>query len=94
MVMKNRHGAGAFNEMVVHTGAAQSEILLRAEVGFWRDLIEGAGRTAPPESIERMQQALALAECRLLGLFRDRPAVVESRGGPESTSGTDPQYLN
>ena len=41
------------------------EALLRSEVGFWRELIESSQATEPPESIERMRYALALAESKL-----------------------------
>ena len=49
-----------------------SEALLRTEIGFWRDLIESCQETDPPERVERMRFALALAESRLNG----RPSNV------------------
>ena len=43
---------------------------LTAEIEFWRDLINNRSLDAPPESLERMQQALALAERKLLLMER------------------------
>lgn len=51
------------------SGAAHNEAMLRSEIGFWRELIETSDGTEAPETLERMQQALALAERRLLKLF-------------------------
>jgi hypothetical protein len=45
--------------------ATINEATIRSEVLFWRELIAGCGPEQPPESIERMRQALALAESRL-----------------------------
>ncbi len=47
------------------------ETLLRSEICFWKDMIAGCGPAQPLDSLERMQQALALAESRLATLFRD-----------------------
>jgi hypothetical protein len=49
------------------TGVQQgiSEALLRSEIGFWREMIESCQETDPPDSIERMRYALALAESKL-----------------------------
>jgi hypothetical protein len=46
-----------------------NEALLRSEIGFWRELIESCGEAQPRDSVERMRQALALAETRLMHLF-------------------------
>ena len=46
-----------------------NEALLRSEIGFWRELIDSSNSSQPAASIERMQQALALAESRLACLF-------------------------
>lgn len=62
------------------------EFLLRSEITFWRDLVRGCGDEVPPESVERMQQALALAESRLLELYRGDWAGIRSSGGPVWTS--------
>lgn len=43
-----------------------SEALLRSEIGFWREMIESCQETDPPDSIERMRFALALAESKLV----------------------------
>ena len=42
-----------------------SEALLRTEIEFWRELIESCQETEPPDRIERMHYALALAESKL-----------------------------
>ena len=42
-----------------------SEALLRSEIGFWREMIASCQETDPPDSIERMRFALALAESKL-----------------------------
>ncbi|MBT8047347.1 MAG: hypothetical protein HKN57_04205 [Xanthomonadales bacterium] len=48
---------------------AQPEVaMLRAEISFWQDLIEACPDSQSPDSIERMKQALALAEFRLAKL--------------------------
>ncbi len=47
------------------------EAMLRSEICFWKDLIAGCDPAHPLDSLERMQQALALAEARLATLFRD-----------------------
>ena len=49
-----------------------NEPMLRAEIGFWKELIESCDASQPPDSIERMHQALALAESRLAALFQAR----------------------
>lgn len=62
------------------------EFLLRTEVAFWRDLVNNCGAEAPPESVERMRHALALAEHRLLQLYGDLPQNPGSTEGPAGTS--------
>jgi len=47
---------------------AVSEDALRAEIVFWRELIKTSAEVQPPESVERMRQALALAESKLQGV--------------------------
>ena len=49
--------------------AARSEFVLHSEVAFWRELIRDSGEAIPPQSLERMQQALALAEDCLQQLY-------------------------
>ena len=39
--------------------------LLRSEISFWQELIDSCPKSHCPESLERMRQALALAESRL-----------------------------
>ncbi len=47
------------------------EALLRSEICFWKDMIAGCDPAHSLDSLERMQQALALAESRLATLLRD-----------------------
>ena len=47
------------------------ETLLRSEICFWKDLIAACEPAHPYDSLERMQQAQALAESRLATLLRD-----------------------
>ena len=42
-----------------------SEALLRSEIGFWREMIDSCQESDPPDGIERMRYALALAESKL-----------------------------
>ena len=46
-----------------------AEVLLRSEIGFWRELIDSCPEAHPSDSVERMNHALALAESRLAGLL-------------------------
>ncbi len=46
-----------------------SEALLRSEIGFWKDMIDSDKPAYAPATIERMEQALALAELRLTELL-------------------------
>ena len=48
---------------------------LTAEIEFWRELIDNRSVDAPRESLERMEQALALAERKLLLLESSTPAT-------------------
>jgi hypothetical protein len=48
-----------------------NEALLRSEICFWNDMIADCDPAHPLESLERMQQALALAELRLATLFEN-----------------------
>jgi hypothetical protein len=48
-----------------------SAALLRSEIGFWQDLIEANEEPLAPGALERMEQALALAESRLKRLFQE-----------------------
>ena len=45
------------------------EALLRSEISFWQELIASCPSTQSLDSIERMSQALALAESRLVVLL-------------------------
>lgn len=78
-------------------GTGANEALLRSEIGFWRELIDSCGDTQPEDSVERMHQALKLAEGRLMRLFEiyqqasgndpDRPSnvyyLVDRRSKPK-----------
>lgn len=55
-----------------------NETLLRSEICFWQDMIAGCDPAHPLEALERMQQALALAESRLLTLLSDFPSEYAS----------------
>ena len=42
-----------------------NEALLRSEISFWKELINTCDSSQPIDSLERMRQALALAELHL-----------------------------
>lgn len=65
---------------------AAREMLLRSEIGFWREMLAESGEALPAESLERMRQALALAERRLLQLATGESCRDGSRTGPPGTS--------
>lgn len=54
-------------------GSHFSELALRSEVAFWREMISARGDALPPEAGERMRHALALAEWRLVEHYGRRP---------------------
>ncbi len=56
-----------------------NEVLLRSEINFWKDMISACDPEHPLESLERMQQALALAEWRLASVFQDCQDACSSR---------------
>lgn len=72
----------------------RGEFLLRTEVAFWRDLVESCGDAVPPESIERMQQALALAESRLLQLYSGDAGAARSSARPVGASVRGAAFIN
>ena len=55
--------------------------LLRSEIGFWQEMINSSDKPPAPVALERMEQALALAESRLKSLFRNHqhPACNNTR---------------
>lgn len=63
-----------------------SEALLRSEVAFWREMLSGDLGSLPAESVERMRQALALAEYRLLASVPDTERPEGSNEGPGASS--------
>ena len=57
-----------------------NETLLRSEIGFWKELILSSNQSATSTAMERMGQALALAECRLAAVLdksRHRPGISD-----------------
>ena len=62
------------------------ETLLRYEIGFWRELLSIEDSTAPTESVERMRQALALAERRLQDWYADSSGPEGSNDRQRGTS--------
>ena len=75
-------------------GAGDSEALLRAEIGFWRELREESNESMPAASIERMRQALALAELRFLRLSRETAPSGESSDCLRRTCRGNGKYLH
>ena len=64
---------------------------LAVEIDFWRDMIDNQPTPCPPESIERMRQALALAEHKLFllhpeGVLLNQEAPQQDHSGTESES--------
>jgi len=84
--MKDEDNHATERTLPVWMEQGRIEFLLRSEVSFWRDLVADCGDAVPPESVERMQQALALAESRLLQLYRGDRDGFRSNGGPVRTS--------
>lgn len=58
---------------------------LTVEIEFWREMIERQETPFPPESLERMKQALALAERKLLLL---QPPYVSAPGENDAEADT------
>lgn len=46
-----------------------NEALLQSEIEFWREMIDSCELIQTAESLERMSQAMALAETKLSNLF-------------------------
>lgn len=65
-------------EQAAGSEPVQNEAMLRAEIGFWQELISSSGEEEP-ETLERMRQALAFAECRLASLFEAYRRAAENR---------------
>lgn len=72
----------------------ESEALLRAEIAFWREMLGNANCALPPESLERMRFALALAEYRYLKLNRTGRCDEGSTAGPFLASPPAPGSLH
>lgn len=61
------------------------ESLLRSEIMFWNDMIESCERKHPGEALERMQQALALAQTRLTALINEHREHLISKQQPSAS---------
>jgi len=48
-----------------------NETVLRSEISFWQEMIDSSGTALPPEAVERMHHAQALAENRLSRLYEE-----------------------
>ena len=77
-----------------HAAGAGSEALLRAEISFWRELLNESQESLTPCSVERMRQALALAERRYLQLHGNPPAHGGTNGCPIWASPSQPESLH
>ena len=55
-----------------------NETVLRSEIAFWQEMIGSSSNALPPEAVERMHQALALAEKRLSCLYEMRVSAHTS----------------
>lgn len=71
--MANRQPANLPSPGEESAGLHFSEIALRSEVAFWREMISARSDALPREAGERMRQALALAEWRLAEHYERRP---------------------
>lgn len=67
-------------------GPGGPESMLRAEIIFWREMLQDDSDSLPPESVERIRQALALAEYKLRLWHRGRSTYGRSTGCPDATS--------
>lgn len=55
-----------------------NKALLRSEIGFWQEMIASSDESMTDEALERMKQALALAQSRLNSLSgRYQPAPAK-----------------
>jgi len=84
--MKYRRKNGSPRHIARAAGRVAGEDMLRAEIGFWREMLESCDCNVPAENIERMQQALALAERRFLQHQVDNRGTSVSWAGPAGTS--------
>jgi len=69
---------------------AFNDAALRVEILFWQELIESSGPAQPRESVERMLQALALAELKLRKIHEARNRKIATDTG---TAGDAPSPL-
>ena len=68
--MKHESATAARQAHPAWLQCAAGETQLRSEIAFWRELLATCDAGQPPESVDRMRQALSLAEYRLLSLYR------------------------
>jgi len=92
--MNNADNDGVGQDLPPWMELGRSELLLRSEVAFWRGLVASCSETVAPESFERMQQALALAESRLLQLYTANGDGLRSSSGPARASEADSASIN
>jgi hypothetical protein len=60
---------GSQRQATTGTEYGINEALLRSEIAFWSEMIESCDETQTADALERMHQAMALAELRLSRLF-------------------------
>lgn len=64
--------------------------LVKAEISFWQEMIKFRDASMTDESLERMQQALALAQTRLI----QHTKVSPSTPGPNNHSNGNVYFIN
>jgi hypothetical protein len=69
--------------------ALQQQLIV--EIEFWQEMIETQPVAFPPESIERMQQAMALAEHKLR-LLQDSPEALFDERPPAAACGSQAEH--
>ena len=66
--MTNRTNTGSEPQTSPDPDGGNVAVVLHAEIEFWRELIATCPDSQSSECVERMHQALALAESRLASL--------------------------
>ena len=84
-----RAGMNTTNSTNEETGSRDplhgiSAALLRSEIGFWQDLIESSKGPLASGALERMEQALALAQSRLQRLLQNSQQPAANVNLPHS----------
>jgi hypothetical protein len=85
--MKGTDDSGTEQGLPRWKESGRIEFLLRTEIAFWREQVANCGPSVPSESVERLQQALALAESRLRQLHGGDRGEDQSNSQPVRTSG-------